>query len=133
MKILRGFVFMLLIIGYYSSQAQYNTGDPDLDKTLITLDLEASMGFGAFRTNIIRMYNVSDSNIQYLTVEIGMTAGDIYLTMEIAKITQKSINQVVESYLNKREKGWGAIAMDLGIIPGSAEFDKLKDKLIKHA
>jgi hypothetical protein len=133
MKILRGFVFMLLIIGYYSSQAQYNTGDPDLDKTLITLDLEASMGFGAFRTNIIRMYNVSDSNIQYLTVEIGMTAGDIYLTMEIAKITQKSINQVVESYLNLREKGWGAIAMDLGIIPGSAEFDKLKDKLIKHA
>jgi hypothetical protein len=133
MKILRGFVFMLLITGYYSGQAQYNTGDPDLDKTLITLDLEASMGFGAFRTNIIRMYNVSDSNIQYLTVEIGMTAGDIYLTMEIAKITQKSINQVVESYLNLREKGWGAIAMDLGIIPGSAEFDKLKDKLIKHA
>lgn len=133
MKILRGLVFMLLITGYYSGQAQYNTGDADLDKTLIALDLDASMSFGAFRINIIRMYNVSDSNIEYLTVEIGMTAGDIYLTMEISKITQKPINQVVESYLNKREKGWGSIAIDLGIMPGSDEFDKLKDKLIKQA
>jgi len=131
MKIVHGLLFMLLFILYNPSQAQYNTGDAELDETLINLDLEASISDGAFKSNISRIYNLSNSNIQYLTVEIGMTAGDIYLTLEIAKITQQSISQVVQAYQVNREKGWGAIAMDLGIVPGSAEFEKLKDKL-KH-
>jgi len=63
----------------------------------------------------------------------GMTAGDIYLTLEIAKITKKSVNQVVEAYQNNREKGWGTIAKELGIVPGSDEFNQLKDKLTNHA
>jgi hypothetical protein len=133
MKIIRVVVFMLSIISFYPLRAQYNTGDADLDKTLLSLDLEASISDGAFKTNVSRIYNLSSSNIQYLIVEIGMTAGDIYLTLEIAKITKKSVNQVVEAYQNNREKGWGTIAKELGIVPGSDEFNQLKDKLTNHA
>lgn len=129
MKIARVLVFMLLIISFYPLQAQYNTGDTDLDQTLQTLDLDASISFGAFRTNISRRYHISDSSIQYLTVEVGMTAGDIYLTMEMTKITRKSLNDVVKAYQSNRKNGWSSIALELGIQPGSDKFSKLKDEL----
>lgn len=133
MKIIRVVLFMLLIISFYPLQAQYNTGDAGLDEALDNLDMQSSISFGAFRNNISRIYNLSDSNIQYLTVEIGMTAGDIYLTMEVVRITKKSVNQVVEVFLKDREKGWSAITMELGISPGSNEFQQLKDKLKSQA
>jgi hypothetical protein len=133
MKILYGFVFMLCICGLYPAQAQYDTGDTDLDKTLLTLDTEANISYRAFKANISRKYNVSASKLEYLTVDIGMTAGDIYLTMEIARITNKSVNQVVEAYQNSREKGWGVIAVELGIQPGSNEFEELKNRLKSRA
>jgi hypothetical protein len=133
MKILYGFVFMLCILGFFPVQAQYNTGDEDLDKTLLTLDTEASISYGAFKANISRKYNVSASKLEYLTVDIGMTAGDIYLTMEIARITNKSVNQVVEAYQDNKENGWGFIAVELGIQPGSNEFEELKNKLKNRA
>ncbi len=133
MKILHGFMFMLLIISFYPGQAQYNTGDADLDKILVNLDLEASLSFGAFRANVARIYHLTDSNIQYLTVEIGMTAGDIFLTLEMIRITQKSLNEVVETYQNNRKNGWGAIALELGVLPGSDKFVELKDELKRHA
>lgn len=126
-------ISMLLIISFYPLHAQYNTGDSDLDQTLQTLDLDASISFGAFRTNISQRYHVSESNIQYLTVEMGMTAGDIYLTMEMVKITQKSLNDVLKAYQDNRRNGWGAIALQLGVLPGSDKFSALKDELKSQA
>ena len=122
-------VSMLLIISFYPLHAQYNTGDSDLDQTLQTLDLDASISFGAFRSNISKKYHISEGNIQYLTVELGMTAGDIYLTLEMVKITERSLNEVVKAYQNNRENGWGAIALELGVLPGSDKFSVLKDEL----
>jgi len=126
MKVVKGFVVMLLLYSFYPLQAQYNTGDPELDKTLITLDTEASISFGAFKANISSRYHVSAGMIEYLTVDIGMTSGDIYLTLEIAEITKKSVNQVVVAYESNKGQGWGVIARELGIEPGSIEFHILK-------
>jgi len=133
MKIVCVALSMLLIMSFYPLHAQYNTGDPDLDQTLQTLDLDASISFGAFRTNISKRYHISESNIQYLTVEMGMTAGDIYLTMEMVKITQKSLNDVLKAYQDQRRNGWGSIALQLGVQPGSDKFSVLKDELKSQA
>jgi len=126
MKILRIVVLCLLASGFMHANAQYNTGDDELNKTLISIDAEASVNFGGFRADISGRYNVTEKKIDYLSASVGMTAGDIYLAMEISRITGKTIDQVVTVYQHDRRKGWGVIAKELGIKPGSPEFHALK-------
>jgi len=120
--------FCLTIILFHISPAiaQYNTGSDDLNQTLVRIDADASVNFSAFKTDISGSYDVSNHKIDYLAIKIGMSAGDIYMTVEIAKIARVSIDRVVEVYQINRGKGWGAIAKELGIKPGSAEFHALK-------
>lgn len=126
MKILKGFVLWFLLTGFLQANAQYNTGDDDLNRTLISIDAEASINFGGFRADISGRYNVTEKKIDYLAASVGMTAGDIYMAVEIARITGKTIDQVVVVYQNDRGKGWGVMAKELGIKPGSPEFHALK-------
>jgi len=110
------------------SIAQYNTGDDELNKSLLTIDVDAKLDFGAFKVDLSGSYDITEKKIDYLSVEIGMSAGDIYLSLELAKITEKSIDQVVEVYQANKTKGWGVMAKELGIKPGSPEFHALKGK-----
>ena len=126
MKILRIVVLCLLASGFIQVNAQYNTGDNELNKSLISIDAEASVNFGGFRADISGRYNVTEKKIDYLSASVGMTAGDIYMAVEIAKITGKTIDQVVTVYQHDRGKGWGVIAKEMGIKPGSPEFHALK-------
>jgi hypothetical protein len=109
-----------------SAIAQYNTGSDDLNKTLVRVDADAGVNFSAFKADISGSYNITKKKIDYLAVRVGMSAGDIYMTVEIVKIARVSIDRVVEVYQSNRGKGWGVIAKQLGIKPGSAEFHALK-------
>lgn len=119
-------IIICLVLFVYSAQAQHYSSDPDLNQSLITLDANASIDFGAFKTDISLGYNISEKKIDYLAAEIGMSAGDIYLTAEIASITHKSVDQIVAVYTVHKDKGWGVMAKELGIKPGSPEFHALK-------
>lgn len=120
-------IFFLLFVSLVNhSFAQYKTGDAELDKSVVTIDANARIDFGAFKMDIRNGYNVTDSKLDYLSVKLGMSAGDIYLAVEIAKITKKSLDDVVKIYSANKTKGWGVIAKELGIKPGSPEFHALK-------
>ncbi|MFC1533202.1 BON domain-containing protein [Thermodesulfobacteriota bacterium] len=58
--------------------------------------------------------------------KLKMTASDVYMTVGIAKITNKPIDEVVDEYKANKDKGWGVIAKRLGIKSGSKEFHALK-------
>jgi len=122
------FIFIAFIFCFYSVKAQHYFGDPELDQSLVAIDANARLDFGAFRSDISIGYNVTEKKIDYLSAEIGMSAGDIFMTVELAKITHKSIDQVVEVYNVHKGKGWGVMAKELGIKPGSPEFHALKDQ-----
>jgi hypothetical protein len=126
MKFLQIIVLSLFMTGIFPVKAQYNTGDDELNRTLVTIDANASLNFGAFRADISGRYNVTEGKIDFLAAEVGMNAGDIYMTMELAMITGKSIDQVIVEYNKYHGKGWGVIAKELGIKPGSPEFHALK-------
>ena len=115
-----------LLISGNAAMAQYNSGSEDLDQTLVRIDTDAKVNFGAFKADISGSYNISEKKIDYLAVKVGMSAGDIYMTVEIAKIARVSIDRVVEVYRTNRGRGWGVIAKELGIKPGSPEFHALK-------
>ncbi len=62
------------------------------------------------------------------TLSQGLAPAEVYLAAGLASVSGKSIDLVVETYRKNKAKGWGAIAKDLGIKPGSKEFKALKDK-----
>jgi hypothetical protein len=120
------FYFLLVFLSATVAQAQYNTGSDDLNSTLIKIDADAGINFGAFKADVSGRYNISENKLDYLHAKVGMSAGDIYMTVEIGKIAKVSIDHVVEVYQSNRGKGWGVIAKELGIKPGSSEFHALK-------
>lgn len=119
-------LFALLTFGFIS-YAQYNTGDVQLNASLSKIDANAQLDFGAFKADLGATYNVSTGKIDSWSVDLGMKAGDIYLALEIAKLTKKPVDDVVKVYQKNKTKGWGVIAKELGIKPGSPEFHALKD------
>ena len=120
-------LMLIIILGIvYPTHAQYNTGDDELNKSLLTIDANATLDFGDFKVDISGSYDITEKKLDYLSVEIEMSAGDIYMTVELAKITEKSVDEVVTVYTQNKNKGWGVIAKELGIKPGSPEFHALK-------
>lgn len=126
MNILKGIIVVVLVSFIGQANAQYNTGDTELNKSLLTIDAEAKLDFGAFKVNIGGSYDVTEKKLDYLSIELEMSAGDIYMSVEVAKITEKSLDEVVTVYTANKNKGWGVIAKELGIKPGSPEFHALK-------
>ena len=57
-----------------------------------------------------------------------MEPADVYMVVEIAGIQKITVEKVVESYKKNKGKGWGVIAKELGIKPGSKEFKELKER-----
>lgn len=52
--------------------------------------------------------------------------GDIYYACALAAIIGRPCRHVVDVYEADRGQGWGVVAMNLGIKPGSPEFHRLK-------
>ena len=71
-------------------------------------------------------YNVSQRKLDYMFTNIRMAPADIYLSLEIARVRRIPVDRVITVYRSHHSNGWGAIAKELGIKPGSVEFHQLK-------
>jgi len=104
----------------------FNTGDRGLDVTLSSLNLQARLDIGAFSTELSVSFGVAQPQIQnWITVE-KLQPAEIYLVLELGRITKTPPATVIALYKDNKGKGWGAVAKALGIKPGSAEFKALK-------
>lgn len=103
-----------------------NTGDAELDANVSQINADAKLNFSLFKNQMSVQYNISENKIESLRIQSKMEPGDIFLALEIGKLSGKNIDEVVKSYEKNKGKGWGAIAKDLGIKPGSKEFHALK-------
>ncbi len=119
-------IFSALLVGFTFS------GDRDLDSALSELNVNAKMDFGDYKTEICLGYNISESKFDYFSGTIKMEPADIYMAAELSMITKTPIDKVIVTYQANKGKGWGQIAKELGIKPGSAEFKALKGKAHSH-
>jgi hypothetical protein len=85
------------------------------------------LDFGAFKIDLELSYNISEGKIDYLSSSVKLEPAEIYLALELSNLSAKSIDQVVEIYEVYKDRGWGYIAKELGIKPGSPEFHRLKE------
>ena len=112
----------------FSFSAKYSakTGDKSFDTTLGNLNAGAKSDRDNFISDLSLTYGVPKIKIQELMFKVKMAPADVYMTIRIADLIRRPIDVVVGEYKANRGKGWGVIAKNLGIKPGSAAFHALK-------
>lgn len=106
--------------------AQYRTGSVQLDGYLRNLSIAASVDIGSFRTRISTLYNLSSGRMERLYAEVGRSPADLFMLLEVARLTRRTPEQMFPIYWRYQRQGWGVIARQAGIKPGSAAFHALK-------
>ena len=102
------------------------TGDPQLDQDLKELNEQAKTNLKNFADQLGRHYGVPKETTDWLLKKVGMSPADAYMAAKVSKISKKPMENVVKEYEYNKGKGWGVIAKNLGIKPGSKEFHELK-------
>ena len=96
-----------------------------LEDFIHEVDVRASGDLGAFKADLRVTFNVSEGKIDGM-FELMSKASDVYLCLRIGELADQPIDRVVDEYKKHRGQGWGVIAKNLGIKPGSDEFHALK-------
>ncbi len=120
------FLALMLVSGIALGQ-NYNSGDVELDASLKIVNTDANKDMTFFKANLAKTFNVTVPKVE-TCFKAGMNAGDAYMAFEISNLTRKPIEDVITVYKTSKSKGWGVMAKELGIKPGSAEFHALKGK-----
>ena len=103
-----------------------NTGDKDLDVVLSNLNVEAGVHVDAFVSELSISYAIPKVQIEDLVYKMRMPFGDVFVSVWLASSMKKPLSVVVKEYEVNKDKGWGVMAKNLGIKPGSDAFHSLK-------
>ena len=117
-------LFFLAPVGLLA-QLNFNTGSSELDADLKIINSDAKADMSSFKTDLSVEFKVSTKKIDQM-LSMKMEPGEVYLALEIAKIAKREIDDVLKVYKANKDKGWGYIAKQMGIKPGSPEFHALK-------
>ena len=119
------FIFQTVSADEIGFSYDSKTGDKELDLSLGRLNVEAKADMDNFINELSIEYGVEKGEVRDLSKKIKDPA-DIYMAFKISRVTNKPIKKVIREYESNKKKGWGVIAKNLGIKPGSKEFHALK-------
>lgn len=117
-----------LLLGAGAQVIVFGMGDPDIDAGLNELNASAKLNMPGFQAEVALAWGQPAASIT-VALSQGLSPGEVYLAAALAHFSGKPLNVVIELYKKDKAKGWGALAKELGIKPGSKEFKLLKEKL----
>lgn len=79
-----------------------------------------------FVNELVRYHGAPRPLVVELLDTRGWAPGDVYFACALASIIGRPCRYVVDIWERDHGRGWGEIAKDLGIKPGSPEFHRLK-------
>lgn len=124
--------YLLLCLCYTYGTAQTKatfsakSGDTELDASLSEMNANAKLDLSLFKKNLNLEFGISVGKVDVMLTT--MQPADVYMCCEVGKIASKPVETVAQSYEKNKGKGWGVIAKEMGIKPGSKEFHELKNK-----
>lgn len=96
-----------------------------LDGLLTKLNNQARSDLSGFSARISAQFGVPEAQVKVVLSTVKEPA-DAFMVFQLGKMTSQPSDKVLQVYQAGKGKGWGAMAKDLGIKPGSAEFHALK-------
>jgi len=88
-------------------------------------NVKAEADPSGFRARLAARFKIGDAEISAVLSNVGGPA-DAYMVFRLAEMSANPTGYVIEKYRSEKGKGWGVIAKNLGIKPGSKEFHALK-------
>ena len=122
MKKLSSFPFVVSLSLLLSSPV-FASGD--LDSFIKSLNVQAQADLGAFKVKLSTQFGVPVPKVEAMMATVR-TPGDAYMCLRVGQVASQPVEVVMKEYQAHKGKGWGVIAKNLGIKPGSKEFDTLK-------
>lgn len=96
-----------------------------LDGFLSNLNVQARADREGFSARVSAQFGVPDAQVRVVMSSVP-TPADAYMVFQLGQMTRQPHDRVLGAYKANRGKGWGVVAKELGIKPGSPEFHALK-------
>jgi hypothetical protein len=97
-----------------------------LDVFLDNVNVQARADLPGFSVKVGAQFGVPVPQVQAVLQTVA-TPADAFMVFQLGQMTHKPPETVLQTYQAKKGKGWGVIAKELGIKPGSPEFHNLKN------
>jgi opacity protein-like surface antigen len=121
-----GLVVLSAVAQAADAPSWVKTGDRGLDGTLKQIETQARADQDGFFKQISSRYGVPEKDLRQAQETHQLRAADVFMATAIAKATNRPVLSVAEQYKQNEGKGWGVMAKEMGIKPGSKEFHALK-------
>ncbi len=115
-------VLALMVLILFCGQAVAGGG---IDGFLDSLNIQARADMNGFSAKVSAQFGVPEVQVRTVIGTVAAPA-DAFMVFQLGQMTRKPPETVVQVYQANRGKGWGVIAKNLGIKPGSPEFHALK-------
>lgn len=96
-----------------------------LDGFLANLNIQARADLPGFKAKVSAQFGVPAPKVEAVFAQVASPA-DVFMTFQLGQMARKQPEVVLQTYKVSKSKGWGVMAKELGIKPGSAEFHALK-------
>ena len=97
-----------------------------LDSFLSSVNVQAQADLPGFHARVSAQFGVPVPQVQAVLHTVGSPA-DAFMVFQLGQMAHRPPEAVVQTYQSHQGKGWGVIAKELGIKPGSKEFHALKN------
>ena len=121
------------LLGFGNASAQDYTfgwdprsGDVWVDNWLGDMNRYGSRYRDPFVDEMVRYHGAPRDLVTDLLVNRHWAPGDVYYACALASVIGRPCRYVVDTWERDHGQGWGNVAKNLGIKPGSAEFHRLK-------
>jgi hypothetical protein len=97
----------------------------DLASFLNELNAQAQEDLNNYTEKLGSQFGVALQQVRDIINVVDYPA-DAFMVLQLGQMSNKQPEVVLETYKSNQGKGWGVIAQELGIKPGSDEFHALK-------
>lgn len=123
-----GLAILALNLAAQTVTFKAGTGDKELDVQLNELNTNAKLDMKGFKAEMNVSFNCGNQAVDELMVKMNNNPADVFMLLQIAFQMKKSHDVILASYNRHKVKGgWGAVAKEMGIKPGSPEFHAMKN------
>ena len=96
-----------------------------LETFLDNLNVQGAADRNGFVTSVGSHFGVPYSDVEMIVGTTG-SLSDAFMVFQLGRMTGYPTDRIMRTYGSGKGKGWGAMAQELGIKPGSEEFHALK-------
>ena len=103
-----------------------DTGDRRFDRYLREMNQEGKADPEGFVRMLSQKHGIPEEEILQAREQHRLEPADMYMASFLAQKTRRSVQDVAAQYKGNQGQGWGVMAQNMGIKPGSAEFKQMK-------